>query len=66
MPLRALLDQFAPNFPGFCKVGMGHNKKIDFDAKGVTGALRISPHYYNTESEIDGAIEALADLVRPS
>ena len=34
MPLRALLDQFAPNFPGFRKVGTGHNKKIDFDAKG--------------------------------
>ena len=34
MPLRALLDQFAVDFPGFCKVGMGHNQKIDFDANG--------------------------------
>ena len=34
MPLRALLDQFAADFPGFCKVGMGHNEKIDFGAKG--------------------------------
>ena len=34
MPLRALLDQFAVDFPGFCKVGMGHNEKIDFGAKG--------------------------------
>ena len=34
MPLRALLDQFAADFPGFCKVGTHHNKKIDFDAKG--------------------------------
>ena len=34
MPLRALLDQFAVDFPGFCKVGTGHNEKIDFDAKG--------------------------------
>ena len=34
MPLRALLDQFAADFPAFCKVGMGHNEKIDFDAKG--------------------------------
>ena len=33
VPLRALLDQFAVDFPGFCKVGMGHNEKIDFDAK---------------------------------
>ena len=44
MPLRALLDQFAPDFPGFCKVGTGHNKKIDFDAKGfiaVTDSVRL-------------------------
>ena len=34
VPLRALLDQFAVDFPEFCKVGMGHNEKIDFDAKG--------------------------------
>ena len=34
VPLRALLDQFAPDFPGFCKVGTGHNEKIDFGANG--------------------------------
>ena len=34
VPLRALLDQFAMDFPGFCKVGKGHNEKIDFDANG--------------------------------
>jgi selenocysteine lyase/cysteine desulfurase len=36
---------------------------IDFDEKGVEGALRLSPHYYNTESEIDRAIETLAGLI---
>ena len=44
MPLRALLDQFASDFPGFCKVGTGHNKKIDFDAEGfiaVTDSVRL-------------------------
>ena len=44
MPLRALLDQFAPDFPGFCKVGTRHNKKIDFDAKGfiaVADSVRL-------------------------
>ena len=44
VPLRALLDQFAPDFPGFCKVGMGHNKKIDFEAKGfiaVTDSVHL-------------------------
>ena len=43
VPLRALLDQFAADFPGFCKVGTGHNEKIDFDAKGFI-AVRKSVH----------------------
>ena len=34
MPSRALLDQFAADFPSFCKVGTDHNDKINFDAKG--------------------------------
>ena len=44
VPLRALLDQFASDFRGFCKVGMGHNKKIDFNAKGfiaVTDSVHL-------------------------
>ena len=44
MPLRALLDQFASDFRGFCKVGIGHNKKIDFNAKGfiaVTDSVHL-------------------------
>jgi selenocysteine lyase/cysteine desulfurase len=36
---------------------------IDFDEKGVETALRLSPHYYNTEDEIDRAMETLARLV---
>ena len=43
MPLRALLDQFAVDFPGFCKVGTGHNEKIDFGARGFI-AVRKSVH----------------------
>jgi selenocysteine lyase/cysteine desulfurase len=35
---------------------------IDYDNKGVTWALRISPHYYNTEDEIDMAVEHIVDL----
>ena len=44
VPLRALLDQFALDFLGFCQVGTGHNKKIDFDAKGflaVTDSVHL-------------------------
>ncbi len=36
---------------------------FDFDAKAVPGALRISPHYYNTEEEIDALVAALAEIV---
>ena len=43
VPLRALLDQFAVDFPGFCKVGTGHNQKINFDANGFL-AVSNSAH----------------------
>ena len=35
---------------------------IDMDAKGAASALRISPHYYNTDEEIDRAVDAIAEL----
>ncbi len=35
---------------------------LDFDDKGVDGALRVSPHYYNTLDEIDRFVDAIADL----
>lgn len=35
---------------------------IDMEAKGATGALRISPHYYNTAREIDTLLSALEAL----
>lgn len=33
---------------------------MDYAQKGVDAALRISPHYYNTEKEIDEVVAALA------
>jgi selenocysteine lyase/cysteine desulfurase len=36
---------------------------LDFDAKGVETALRISPHYYNLESEVDTLLGALAEIL---
>jgi selenocysteine lyase/cysteine desulfurase len=36
---------------------------IQLDAAGAESALRISPHYYNTEAEVDAAVEALADVL---
>ena len=37
---------------------------LDFGDKGVDGALRISPHYYNTEEEVDHCVEAIGRLRR--
>jgi selenocysteine lyase/cysteine desulfurase len=36
---------------------------IDMDDKHITSALRISPHYYNTEQEIDIAVATLSELL---
>jgi selenocysteine lyase/cysteine desulfurase len=33
--------------------------RYDFADKGVDAAVRLSPHYYNTEEEVDAAIEAI-------
>jgi selenocysteine lyase/cysteine desulfurase len=35
---------------------------LDFSSKGVDAALRISPHYYNTEEEVDAALELIRKL----
>jgi len=37
---------------------------LDMDEKGAATALRLSPHYYNTEDELDAAVTALAELAR--
>lgn len=40
---------------------------LDYDAKGVGASLRLSPHCYNTDEEIDAAVDALRELVgRPT
>ena len=36
-----------------------YNALIDFDEKGVNWAMRISPHYYNTQEEVDQLVAAL-------
>lgn len=40
------------------------NALIDFQEKGVDWALRISPHYYNTEEEVDRAVAAMHSLLK--
>ncbi len=38
------------------------NAVIDFTRKSVDWALRVSPHYYNTEAEIEILVAALSEL----
>ena len=47
VPSRALLDQFALDFPGFCKVGTYHNQKINFNAKGFIAVSKSVPYLKN-------------------
>ena len=35
---------------------------LDMTDKRAESALRLSPHYYNTEKEIDAVVEALRKL----
>jgi len=35
---------------------------LDLPDRGIESALRISPHYYNTEAEIDEAVGAITEL----
>jgi selenocysteine lyase/cysteine desulfurase len=36
---------------------------IDFDQKGVSWAIRASPHYYNTGAELDVFIESIREII---
>ena len=36
---------------------------LDMDVKKVETALRVSPHYYNTEEEVDALVETLGEIV---
>jgi selenocysteine lyase/cysteine desulfurase len=35
----------------------------DFEAKHVQSAVRLSPHYYNSEAEVDAAIDAVREII---
>ncbi|MCX4981894.1 aminotransferase class V-fold PLP-dependent enzyme [Streptomyces sp. NBC_00572] len=38
--------------------------QFDFGDKGIEWCLRLSPHYYNTEEEVDHVADTVAELVR--
>ncbi|MCB0643595.1 MAG: aminotransferase class V-fold PLP-dependent enzyme, partial [Phaeodactylibacter sp.] len=39
-----------------------HQARIDFEAKQVHWVIRLSPHYYNTEAEVDRTLVVLEGL----
>ncbi|MDZ4675337.1 MAG: aminotransferase class V-fold PLP-dependent enzyme [Gemmatimonadota bacterium] len=46
-----------------CVASLREYGRYDFGEKGVDGAVRLSPHYYNTEAEVDAAALAVAEFV---
>ena len=37
--------------------------QYDFIDKGVESAIRVSPHYYNSDEEIDASLSTLREVV---
>ncbi len=40
-----------------------HSAVMDFDDKGIESVLRLSPHYFNTEEELERAVRVLASIL---
>lgn len=55
MDIKLALREQGVNVSAATRVGA----VIDFDKKGVPGAVRVSPHYYNTKKEIEIFIDRL-------
>ncbi|MBV1900111.1 MAG: aminotransferase class V-fold PLP-dependent enzyme, partial [Kordiimonadaceae bacterium] len=36
--------------------------RLDYAARGIQSAVRVSPHYYNTSAELDQFLTAVEDL----
>ena len=57
---KALMEKlYAANIN--CRISPRTAAQIDFGRKGVEWAIRVSPHYYNTEEEIREFVEVLQD-----
>lgn len=57
--LKTKLQEFKIN----TSIAIRTGAQIDFGEKGVDWALRVSPHYYNTEEEIGFLAEKLTELI---
>jgi len=49
-----------------CSIAAPHNAPIDFQEKGVDWAVRFSPHYYNTEQEMEIVINLMTAYMNNS
>lgn len=56
---KAALDRYNIN----TSISYRQYARLDLTEKGVMWALRVSPHYYNTEEEVLEAVEAVSALV---
>lgn len=45
-----------------CGIGSRNHAVIDYDKKGISWLVRLSPHYFNTLDEIDRVAEIIEDL----
>lgn len=52
---------------GEITIGVSHpsSTRLDAEARGLPPVVRASPHYYNTEAEIDRLLVCCAGLARP-
>ncbi|MEV3987020.1 aminotransferase class V-fold PLP-dependent enzyme [Nonomuraea sp. NPDC049758] len=57
-PFKAALDARGVN----SALSFRHFAQFDFGDKDVEWCLRLSPHYYNTEREVDLVVAAVAEL----
>lgn len=46
-----------------CSIVMHNSALYDFNRKGVAWALRVSPHYYNLEGEVEELVEKLQSII---
>ncbi|NND94780.1 MAG: aminotransferase class V-fold PLP-dependent enzyme [Flavobacteriales bacterium] len=45
-----------------CGIGSRNHAVIDYDKKGITWLVRLSPHYFNTIDEMDRVAQIIEDL----
>ncbi len=45
-----------------CSVSAAKSARLDQDVRGLPEVVRLSPHYYNTEDEVDVVVRAVTEL----